>query len=347
METGSCYILSGMTKAESQIRYNSYGRFLRERFGRRVYKVSVDGGFSCPNRDGTVGVGGCIYCNNDSFRPKSASSLKSISVQVSEGIEYLRKRYGAEKFIVYFQPFTNTHAPLETLIPLYQAAIEQPDVIGISLGTRPDCMDEEKLSWLEKLARTYFVTVEYGLQSIYNSTLKRINRGHDFQCWLDAMDRTRNRGIWLCTHLILGFPWETREEMVHAAEVISGKGLNFLKLHHLHIVRNTALESEYQANPFPLPRLEEYADLVVDFLERLEPSIVIERLFGSAPKEQLVAPLWGKSNSEIRHSIEQRLIARDARQGKKAAAGSPISGSYSMCESTDPAPPSDPVRHQP
>ena len=303
----------------SRIRYNTYGNFLRKKFGCRVYKVSVDGGFSCPNRDGTVAVGGCTYCNNDSFRPKNSSSLKPISVQMKEGIEYLKARYRAEKFIVYFQPFTNTHAPLETLIPLYQAAVDHPDVVGLSLGTRPDCIDEEKLTWLEKLAQKYFVTVEYGLQSIYDTTLMRINRGHDFQCWLDAMNRTRNRGIWLCTHLILGFPWETRDEMLHAAEVISDKGLNFLKLHHLHIVSNTVMGSEYLEKPFRLPGLDEYADLAVDFLERLNPDIIIERLFGSAPREQLIGPVWGKSNSAIRRYIEQRLESRDTWQGKEAA----------------------------
>ena len=310
---------SRIPNPNSRARYNSYGRFLKERFGCRVYKVSVDGGFSCPNRDGSIAVGGCTYCNNDSFRPKSASRLKSVSDQVTEGIEFLRKHNGARKFIVYFQPFTNTHAPLENLIPLYESAIRHPDVVGISLGTRPDCIDEGKISWLEKLACTHFVTLEYGLQSIYDTTLARINRGHDFQCWLDAMRRTRDRGIWLCTHLILGFPWETREEMLYSAEAISDKGLNFLKLHHLHIVRNTAMEREYRANPFPLLGLEEYADLVVDFLERLNPAIVVERLFGTAPKDQLIGPVWGKSKAEIRALIEQRLVARNSHQGKKAS----------------------------
>jgi radical SAM protein (TIGR01212 family) len=301
-----------MTKDQSRIRYNTYGRFLREKFGCRVYKVSVDGGFSCPNRDGTLGVGGCIYCNNDSFRSRSADKLKSIADQVQDGIEYSRKRFGADKFIVYFQPFTNTHAPLETLIPLYEAAVDHPDIVGLSLGTRPDCVDDEKIAWLENLARTHFVTLEYGLQSIYDETLARINRGHNFQCWLDAMNRTRNRGIWLCTHIILGFPWETREEMLRTADILSNKGLDFLKLHHLHVVRNTLLESQYRANPFPLFELEEYADLVVDFLERLNPAICIERLFGAAPEEQLIGPVWGKSNSEIR---EQRFVARNTYQG--------------------------------
>ena len=308
---------SRISNLDSRIRYNTYGNFLKKQFGCRVYKVSVDGGFSCPNRDGTVAAGGCAYCNNDSFRPKSATRLKPVSEQVQEGMAYLRKRHGAEKFIVYFQPFTNTHAPLEALIPLYEAAINQPDVVGLSVGTRPDCVDEEKIAWLENQARTHFVTLEYGLQSIYDGTLARINRGHNFQCWLDAMDRTRNRGIWLCTHLILGFPWETREEMLHTADVISDKGLNFLKLHHLHIVRNTAMATEYQANPFPLLDLEDYANLVADFLERLNPEIVVERLFGTAPKDQLIGPLWGKSKAGIQRYIEQTFAARDAYQGSK------------------------------
>jgi uncharacterized protein len=303
---------------ESQYRYNTYGRFLKERFGCRVYKVSVDGGFSCPNRDGTVAVGGCTYCNNDSFRPKSASRLKPVQEQVAEGIDYLRKRYAAEKFIVYFQPFTNTHALLGTLVPLYEAALQHPDVIGLSLGTRPDCIDEEKIAWLEKLAQTHFVTLEYGLQSIYDKTLVRINRGHTFQCWLDAMSRTRDRGILLCTHLILGFPWETREEMLHAADVISGKGLNFLKLHHLHIVRDTVMESEYRESPFSLPGLEDYADLVVDFVERLSPQIFIERLFGTAPTDQLIGPNWGKTKAEIQRYIDRRFVERNAHQGGKS-----------------------------
>ena len=310
---------SGIWNLESGVRYNSYGRFLRDRFGCRISKVSVDAGFSCPNRDGTVAAGGCTYCNNDSFRPGSAERVKPIARQVQEGIDYLRKRYRSEKFIVYFQPFTNTHAPLERLIPVYEEALHHPDVIGLSIGTRPDCVDEGKIAWFEQLASKCFVTLEYGLQSVYDATLIRINRGHDFQCWLHAMESTRGRGIWLCTHLILGFPWESREQTLRTAELISGKGLSFLKLHHLHVVRNTALEAEYRAKSFRLPGLEEYADLVVDFLERLDPAIYIERLFGTAPESHLVAPIWGKSKAEIQRCIERRLETRDTYQGRKAA----------------------------
>jgi uncharacterized protein len=298
--------------------YGSYGHFLKSRFGCKVYKISVDGGFNCPNRDGTIGTGGCSYCSNDSFRPRTANRQKSISDQVREGIEYLKKRYGAGKFIVYFQPFSNTHASLDNLIPLYEAAMDHPEVIGLSVGTRPDCIDAHKIAWFEKLSRTHFVTLEYGLQSIHDKTLARINRGHNYQCWLDAMNLTRNRGIWICAHLILGFPWESREEMLASAEALSDKGLNFLKLHHFHVVRNTPLGQEYQRQPFPLIGFDDYVDLTIDFLELLNPDIFIERLFGSAPMDQLIGPLWGKSKSEIRREIELRMIGRGTYQGRKA-----------------------------
>ena len=304
-----------MMKSGDRLRYNAYGSFLKEKFGCRVYKVSVDGGFTCPNRDGTIATGGCIYCNNASFRPPSADRISSVAAQIEAGVAYLRKRYRAEKFIAYFQPFTNTHAPLDVLAPLYETALSHHDVIGLSIGTRPDCIDEAKIAYLERLAARAFVTVEYGLQSIHDSTLKRINRGHDVQCWINAMERTRNRGIWLCTHLILGFPWESREQMLQGAEFLSGKGVNFLKLHHLHVTRDTELARMYHDRPFPLLSLEEYANLIVDFVLRLDTEIYIERLFGSAPENELIAPVWGKSKAEIRRCIDQTFILRDARQG--------------------------------
>jgi radical SAM protein (TIGR01212 family) len=298
-------------------RFNPYGRFLKEKFGCRVYKVSVDAGFSCPNRDGTVAVDGCTYCNNRSFRPGTASRLNPVQEQVGEGMELLKNRYGAEKFIVYFQPYSNTHAPLEALIPIYESAIDHPDIVGLSVGTRPDCIDDGKISWFENLARTRFVTLEYGLQSMYDKTLKRINRGHDFNCWRDAVNRTVNRSIRIGTHLILGFPWESREEMLKTAGIISDRGIDVLKLHHLHIVKGTAMERDFYADPFPLLGLDEYVELVVDFLERLSPSVLIERLFGTAPKDQLVGPVWNKGKGGIRHAIEKRLEERNTWQGKK------------------------------
>ncbi len=299
-----------------QERYNAYSRFLKQKFGCKVYKVSIDAGFTCPNRDGTIATGGCTYCNTDSFRPGTALSLKPVAQQIREGCAYLRRRYRARKFIAYFQPSTNTYAPLEVLAPLYEAALAQPDVVGISLATRPDCVDDKKLQWLQELARDSFVILEYGLQSIHDKTLRRINRGHDYRCWFDAMARTRNRGIYLGVHIILGFPWESREDMMATAAELSDKGLNFLKLHHLHVVKGSQMADEYNQNPFPTLDLEQYADLVVDFLERISPEIFVERLFGFAPENKLIAPIWGKSKAEIHRRIRQRLVERNTFQGR-------------------------------
>ncbi len=302
-------------------RYNAIGAYLKERFGCRIRKVSVDGGFTCPNRDGTIGIGGCTYCNNDSFRPAGADRLMPIAEQVEHGIARLRNRFHDCKFIVYFQPFTNTHAPLERLVPLYESALKHPDVVGLSVGTRPDCIDESKLRWFEALARERFVMLEYGLESVYDETLERINRGHDYRCWREAILRTRGRGIWLGAHVILGFPWETRDQILSMAMELSPSGLDSLKLHHLHVVRNTAMALDHARNPFRLLGFVEYVELVVDFLERLNPSIRIERLFGEAPLDSLLAPNWGKSKAEIQHRIEQEFEQRGTYQGRLWIAG--------------------------
>jgi radical SAM protein (TIGR01212 family) len=297
-------------------RFNSYGSFLRDRFACRVHKVIVDAGFSCPNRDGTLSVGGCTYCNNDAFRPESAKGQIPISQQISNGIRYLRSRYRAEKFIVYFQPFSNTHAPLNRLIPLYEEALAQQDVVGLAVGTRPDCIDGGKIEWFEKLARTHFVAIEYGLESVYDKTLARVNRGHDFRCWVDAMNFTRGRGIWLGTHLILGFPWESRSQILSMAGALNNRGIDSLKLHHFHVVGGTALGREFEERPFELLCYQEYRDLVVDFLELLSPDIRLERLFAQVPKDLLLGPIWDMSKVEIQSGIEQELEKRRTYQGR-------------------------------
>ena len=281
----------------------SYGRFLRDKFGCRVYKVGIDAGFDCPNRDGSLSTAGCAYCNGESFRPKTSDRIKPIEQQIAEGTDYLRLRYGAEKFIAYFQSATNTYAPLEVLAPRYEAAVAQADIVGLAIGTRPDCIDEEKLALLQRIAEKYFVTIEYGLQSASDETLRRINRGHDVASWRNAVAMTRGRGIYIGTHMILGFPWESREAALSGARTVSEAGIDFLKLHHLHIVRGSPLAEEYLNRPFHLPDLEQYAELVADFIERLNPNICIERLFATAPAGQLIAPVWGKSKAEITQSI--------------------------------------------
>lgn len=299
------------------MRYNSFGPFVKRRFGASVHKVNVDAGFTCPNRDGTLGVSGCIYCNNDSFRPGSCKPALSVREQVRNGISYLRKRYGADKFIVYFQPYTNTYAPIEELERLYSEALDEPSVVGLAIGTRPDCIDAEKIGLLESLASRHFVLVEYGIQSIYDKSLRFINRGHDYSAFLRALDMTRGRGIEIGAHIIVGFPTETREEMLLMADEVSSLPLGFLKIHQLQIVRDTPLAALFSDRPFPVFGYEEYLGFVVDFIERLSPGIVLQRLFATAPDDILIAPRWDRSRHEILRDIDRLFIGRDTFQGKR------------------------------
>jgi len=298
-------------------RFNTFGPFMKNKFGSRVYKVNVDAGFTCPNRDGTLGVSGCIYCNNDSFRPGSCRPSLSVNEQVKNGISYVRRRYGAEKFLVYFQPFTNTYAPVDHLETLYKEALADPAVIGLAIGTRPDTVDEAKIQLLETLASRQFILVEYGLQSIYDKSLNFINRGHDYSTFLKALQMTKGRGIHIGAHIIVGFPTETREEMLAMAEEISLLPVEFLKVHQLQIVRETLLEKMYGNNLFHTFEYDEYLDFIVDFIERLSADIVLQRLFATAPDNILIAPQWGRNRHQILQDIEKRMESRDTCQGKK------------------------------
>lgn len=288
---------------------------MKKRFGTTVYKVNVDAGFTCPNRDGTVGWGGCIYCNNDSFRPPEANPAIPLKEQIRRGISHVSKRYGAEKFLVYFQPYTNTYAPAEKLEALYREALSEEGVIGLAIGTRPDCVDEEKLTMIENLAKEHFILIEYGLQSIYDKTLEFINRGHDYNTFLKALDMTVGRNIHIGAHIILGFPTETRDEMLHMAEVLSELPIGFLKIHQLQVVRYTVLEKIYLNSPFHTFSYEEYIELLVDFLERLSPDIVIQRLFATAPDDILIAPRWDLSRHRIINDIINAMKKRGTFQG--------------------------------
>jgi radical SAM protein (TIGR01212 family) len=297
-------------------RYNAFGQYMKQLYRTPVYKVNVDAGFTCPNRDGTVATGGCIYCNNDSFRPSACSSTASLREQINKGIPYLRSRYGAEKFIVYFQPYTNTYASVEILERLYRDALDNPGVIGLAIGTRPDCIDPEKISLLESLGRDHFVLVEYGLQSIYDRTLAFINRGHDYACFKHALAMTIGRGIHVGAHLILGFPTETREEMLAMADELSGLPIEFLKIHQLQVVKETALADLYAEKPFATFGYHEYIGMLADFLERLSPDIVLQRLFAAAPDDILIAPLWNKTRSELLRDLDTVMEQRGSCQGK-------------------------------
>jgi uncharacterized protein len=298
-------------------RFRSYNKWLKERFGERVYKVIVDAGFTCPNRDGTVAVGGCAYCNNNSFRPPSAIKTDPIGDQVREGIEYIRKRFHAHKFIVYFQPFSNTYAETEHLRRLYAEALDHPDVVGLAIGTRPDCVDEEKIRMIDGFARQTFVSLEFGVESIHDDTLRRVNRGHDYAAVLRAMSLVRETSLHIGAHLILGFPWETRDQWLAMADEMSRLGVDMLKIHHLHIVRGTALAAEYGRRPFTVLGYEEYLDLLCDFVERLDPRIVIERMFGEAPFGLLVAPNWGRNKNDLVLDIQKKFEERNVWQGAK------------------------------
>lgn len=308
--------VSPMPVIQKTRRYNSFGPSMKALYGGPVFKVNVDAGFTCPNRDGSVSVGGCIYCNNDSFRPAACTSSVSLREQIERGIPYLRSRYGAEKFIVYFQPYTNTYAPVETLERLYREALGFEGVAGLAIGTRPDCVDEAKIGLLESLGRDHFILVEYGLQSIHDKTLAFINRGHDYACFKRALAMTAGRGIRVGAHIILGFPTETREEMLAMADELSTRPVEFLKIHQLQVVKDTALADLYASRPFPTFAYAEYLSLLADFLDRLSPDIVLQRLFAAAPEDILVAPAWNKTRSEFLNDLDALMEERGSFQGR-------------------------------
>jgi hypothetical protein len=300
----------------SPVLYNAYGKFLQEKFGSRVHKVSVHAGFTCPNRDGTVARGGCTYCNIVSFTPENARPKYSVRNQIGAGIAFVKKRFEAKKFIVYFQPYSNTYAPVEHLETLYRDALSHPEVVGLSIGTRPDCIDDEKLTMLANLARETFIGLEYGIESVYDETLQLINRGHDFACTVAAIRRTREFGLQVTGHTILGFPNESEERMLASAEIINTLGVDVLKIHNLHIVRHTELARQYAAQPFHVYSFDEWKDLVIRYLERLAPDIIIERLSGEAPRDLLIAPRWNLSKAEIIQGIEAEMRRRETHQGR-------------------------------
>ncbi|MDX9941389.1 MAG: TIGR01212 family radical SAM protein [Bacteroidales bacterium] len=304
----------------NQRRFNSWADRCRQKYGSRLQRVSIHAGFTCPNRDGTIGYGGCTFCNNEGFSPAYCKSGNSIAWQIDQGVYFLNKRYkNPEKFIAYFQAYTNTHGSLEWLKSLYGEALAHPDIWGLAIGTRPDCVDDEKLDYFAELARERFVSIEYGIESCCKKTLGRVNRGHSFEDSARAIEQTASRGLHTGGHLIFGLPGETREQMLAQAEVLSALPLSTLKFHQLQIVRNTPMALEYEAHPehFELFSLEEYVAFMVSFLERLRPDISIERLSGEVPMPYQLSPGWGRMRSDqIIRMIEKRMEERDTWQGK-------------------------------
>jgi len=299
-------------------RYKEYGPWLQKQLGVKVQKISLNAGFTCPNRDGRVGVGGCTYCNNQTFNPEYCETTKSISQQLEEGKCFFSRKYPQMKYLAYFQAYTNTYGSLGDLISKYEEALSVPDVIGIVIGTRPDCMPDELLDYLTELNKRTFLIVEYGVESIYDKTLLRINRGHSHSQTVDAIIRTANRGIKVGVHIILGLPGESREELLQEAAVLSSLPISMLKLHQLQLIKGTKMADEFISNSFDfhLFTADEYIDLVIDFIERLRPDIILERFVSQSPSSLLAIPGWGLKNYEFVDKVRKRLIVRDTYQGK-------------------------------
>lgn len=301
-----------------ELRIHSYGHYLRRRFGCRVSKVNVDAGFTCPNRDGSKGTGGCIYCNNVSFSPKDTQPVIPLEEQMAAGMAYHRSRLGSQKFIIYFQKYTNTYASTELLADLYRRALNHPDVLGISVGTRPDALTDEALDLLTAIARDRYVCLELGLQSMDDAILTLINRGHTLDDFVRAAERAAGRGFDICAHLIYGFPGETAGEFLKTADLIAALPIDSIKLHQLHAVEGTGLAGMYRRGEFVPLTLEQYVAVAADFLERLPAGVTVQRLYGSAPLAIRVAPQWGLKNNQMWFAVINELRRRGTWQGSKA-----------------------------
>ncbi len=300
------------------LRYNDLSAYLSAHFSFKVQKISLNAGFTCPNRDGTVGYGGCTYCNNQTFNPAYCKTEKSVTEQLEEGKRFFARKYPDMKFLAYFQAYTNTYAELAELKRKYEEALSVKDVVGLVIGTRPDCMPDALLDYLEELNKRTFLLVEYGVESTDNETLKRINRGHTFEVAQEAIRKTSQRGIRVGAHIILGLPGESKEMLIAQAGLLSFLPLTTLKLHQLQLIKGTRMAWEYEHRPedFHLFSADEYIDLVIDYVEHLRPGLVLERFVSQSPKELLIAPDWGLKNHEFTDKVKKRMRERDAWQGK-------------------------------
>jgi len=297
-------------------RYNDLNSYFRSIFGCRVQKIIIDAGLSCPNRDGKISTGGCIYCNTRGSGTGAHAKGYSVTDQILAGKKALSKRYKAKKYIAYFQSFTNTYAPLDTLKSYYEEALAIDDVVGLSIGTRPDCVDKPVLKLIESYSKTHLIWIEYGLQSIHDKSLALINRGHDFECFKDTVDATLNRGIKICVHVILGLPNEERYHMLETAKTIAKMGIDGIKIHLLYIIKGTKLEKLYRQGTYKCLEQRQYVNLVCDFLERIPGDMVVQRLTGDPHPEELVAPQWSVKKAQTLSMIKETLERRNSWQGK-------------------------------
>lgn len=290
------------------MKYVEFGPWLQSELGCKVQKISVNAGMTCPNRDGTLGTGGCTFCNNQTFNPAYCRTEKSVTQQLEEGKQFFARKYPSMKYLAYFQAYTNTYAELDRLVSLYEEALRVPDVVGLVIGTRPDCMPDNLLDYLEELNRRTFLIVEYGVESANDETLLRINRGHTFRQSCEAIRRTAERGIRVGAHVILGFPWEPFDELMRQAEEIGRLPLTTLKLHQLQIIRGTQLAREYAEHPWAVPTAEEYIDLVLHYISRLPYGLVMERFVSQSPPEMVIVPQWGLKNHEFANLLRNRMV---------------------------------------
>lgn len=288
--------------------YYDFGTWIRKQFpDYRVQKISIDAGFTCPNRDGKISSGGCSYCDNRTFNPNYCNRKKTIAMQLEDGKAFFSKKYPDMKYLAYFQAYTNTYDKVEHLREMYEEALAVENVVGIVIGTRPDCVSDELLDYLEKLSKRIFVLVEYGIESANDETLKRINRGHDFACSKEAVERTHARGIFTGGHIIIGLPGEDAAESLRQAPIISSLPLDILKIHQMQIIKGTRLAREYKEHPFHVYSVEEYIDVIVKYISLLRKDLVLERFVSQSPKELLVAPKWGLKNYEFTNLLNNKL----------------------------------------
>ncbi len=296
--------------------YNDYGTWIRRQFPYRVQKISIDAGFTCPNRDGRISTGGCIYCDNRTFNPSYCQRRHSVTQQLEEGKRFFAHKYPDMKYLAYFQAFTNTYAPLSQLKALYEEALQVDDIVGIVIGTRPDCVSDELLDYLAELNQRTFVLVEYGIESANNDTLLRINRGHSFEQSQEAIQRTHQRGLLTGAHIILGLPGEDAAESLRQASIISSLPIDILKIHQMQIIRGTRLAEELAANPFHIYTVDEYIKLIAEYIQRLRPDLILERFVSQSPKELLIAPHWGLKNYEFTNLLVNYLKQNKIYQGQ-------------------------------
>ena len=290
--------------------YHDFGTWIRNQLPFRVQKISIDAGFTCPNRDGRIGIGGCIFCDNKSFNPSYCSHKKSVTEQLEDGKRFFAKKYPDMKYLAYFQAYTNTYDVVDKLKQLYEEALKVEDVVGIVIGTRPDCVSSELLDYLEELNKRTFLIVEYGIESCNDDTLRFINRGHDFACTRKAVEETAKRGIYVGGHVIMGLPGEDAAESLRQAPIISSLPLTMLKIHQMQIIKGTRLAKIYKEQPFHLYTVEEYIDLITKYIGLLRNDLVLERFVTQSPPEMLIAPKWGLKNYEFTNLLNNKLKAK-------------------------------------